>query len=247
MKKHLRFTIGLIAVLLLGIAPACKNTSDKPLTLVAADCGWDSQKFHNELAKIVIENAYQGYRLDTSTASSIMNWESMKKGDVDLFIEVWPNTVQSFTQDVESGEVIIHGILVPGSRSGVYVLRYVVEGDPARGIAPVLPNLKRVDQLINYPHIFPDDENPSRGRFYGAIPGWRIDEILFKKYEHYGLDKNFNYIRLGSEAAIFAALMSAYNLGKPWVGYCYEPTWIAGKVPLILLEEAPYDPVGYYE
>jgi glycine betaine/proline transport system permease protein/glycine betaine/proline transport system substrate-binding protein len=216
-------------------------------TFVAADAGWDSQKFHNALAKVIIEQAFTGYGLEFATASSVMNWESMKNGDVDFFIELWPNTVQTFHEDIESGDVLYVGRLASGSRSGIYVLRYVVEGDPARGIAPLAPNLRRVEDLIFYSHIFPDDENPSMGRLFGAIPGWRIDEILYKKFLYYGLDRNFRYIRLGSEAALFAAMMSAYNLGQPWVGYCYEPTWIAAKLPLILLEEAPFDPVGYYE
>ena len=129
----------------------------------------------------------------------------------------------------------------------MYVPRYVVEGDPARGIAPMAPDLKNVADLAKYPHVFPDDENPSRGRIFGAIPGWMADGILYKKYQYYELDKNFNYLRMGSEAAMFASLMSAYNLGQAWVGYCYEPTWIAGKLQLIMLKDAPYEPVDFLE
>jgi glycine betaine/proline transport system permease protein/glycine betaine/proline transport system substrate-binding protein len=49
-------------------------------------------------------------------------------------------------------------------------------------------------------------------------------------------------VRLGSESSLFASLVSAYNLGDPWVGYCYEPPWVTGKLDLVLLEDAPYDP-----
>ena len=51
----------------------------------------------------------------------------------------------------------------------------------------------------------------------------------------------YNYARLGSESTLFASLSSAYNLGDAWVGYCYEPTWISGKLDIVLLEDAPYD------
>ncbi len=67
------------------------------------------------------------------------------------------------------------------------------------------------------------------------------DEVLYNKYLYYGLDEGYNYVRLGSEATLFASLVSAYNLGEPWVGYCYEPTWVTGKLDLVLLDDAPYD------
>ena len=57
----------------------------------------------------------------------------------------------------------------------------------------------------------------------------------------YGLDKFYNYRRSGSEAALFGSLVAAYNLGEAWVGYCFEPTWVTGKLDLILLEDEPYD------
>lgn len=65
------------------------------------------------------------------------------------------------------------------------------------------------------------------------------DEVLYNKYTAYGLDEMYTYTRLGSEATLFASLASAYNLGEPWVGYCYEPTWVSGKLDLVLLEDAP--------
>lgn len=247
MKRHIKVLTLLIVVLLLGLISACKPKSGQLTRIVLADCGWDSQMFHNALAKLVIENAYEGYTVSSSTASSIMNYESLKKGDVDLQIETWHENLLSFAEDEKNGLIIRLGVLVPDSRQGLYVPRYVVEGDKARSIAPKAPGLKHVKDLLKYPKVFPDDENPSLGRLYGSIPGWAADEILSKKFKYYGLDKCFKYIRLGSESAIFTSLMSAYNLGHPWVGYCYEPTWIAGKLDLILLEDAPYDPKGYAE
>ena len=75
-----------------------------------------------------------------------------------------------------------------------------------------------------------------------------IDEIMYKKYLHYKLDvAGYNYFRLGSEAVLFAAMASAYNLGEPWVGYCWEPAWVMGKMDVVLLEDAPFDPDIYQE
>jgi len=247
MKIYKKISAILFAVLLLGTASACRPKSTGIVTIVAADNSYDSQRIHNALVKLVIENAFDGYELRSSIASTTMNYESMKNGDVDIFAEAWTDNYATYQDDLRNGIVLHVGVVSEDSRQGLYVPRYVLEGDPSRRIAPMAPNLRSVEDLLRYPHIFPDDENPSLGRIYGSIPGWKADEILHNKYLYYGLDRSFNYLRLGSEASLFASLMSAYNLGQAWVGYCYEPTWIAGKLDLVLLEDAPYEPSAFHE
>lgn len=223
------------------------NEPTGPVNIVVTDNGWDSQMLHNEIAKLIVENAYDGYTFQTSTGSSTMNWQAIISGDIDLDIESWTDNVASYPDDIANGDIVDVGILVPDSAQGLYVPRYVIEGDAERGIEPMAPDLKTVEDLKKYPEIFPDDEDETKGRIYGSIPGWMADEILYKKYEFYGLNEMYNYTRLGSEATLFASLVSAYNLGEPWVGYCYEPTWVSGKLDIVLLEDAPYDPELYVE
>ena len=230
-----------------GCGSSVSKNSTAPVTIVATDNGWDSQKLHNAIAELIVEHAYEGYEFEVSTASSTMNWQALIAGDVDLDIESWTDNVATYEQDIANGDIIELGVLVPHSAQGLYVPRYVIEGDSKRGIEPMAPDLKTVEDLKKYPDVFPDDEEPGKGRIYGSIPGWMADEILYKKYLYYGLDKYYTYVRLGSEATLFASLESAYNLGEPWVGYCYEPTWIAGKLDIVLLEDAPYDPELFLE
>lgn len=234
---------------LLAIVGGCSSSGEetKTVTITATDNGWDSQMLHNEIAGLIVENAYDGYRFEVSTGSSTMNWQEIIAGDVDLDIESWTDNVATYEDDKAKGDIIDVGILVHDSAQGLYVPRYVIEGDSERGIKPVAPGLKTVEDLKKYPDVFPDDEDPEKGRIYGSLPGWMADEILYKKYEYYGLDEDFNYVRLGSEATLFASLTAAYNLGEPWVGYCYEPTWVTGKLDLVRLEDAPYDPALYVE
>ncbi|GHV43998.1 histidine ABC transporter substrate-binding protein [Synergistales bacterium] len=216
-------------------------------TIIFTNNQFDSQMFHNELAKFVVENAFDGFRVEFSTGSSTLNWQAMINGDVDLDIESWTDNVATYKRDVERGDIVPLGVLVLDSAQGFYVPRYMIEGDSARGIKPATPDLKNVSDLVRYASVFKDPEDSKRGRIYGAIPGWMIDEVMFKKYEHYKLNDEYNYFRVGSEAVLFASLASAYNLGEPWVGYCYEPTWVAGKLDLVLLGDAPYDPKLYRE
>lgn len=230
-----------------GQEPSGGDVATEPVTIIATDNSFDSQGIHNAIAKLVVENAFPGYTFTTSTASSTMNWQSMIAGTVDVDIESWTDNVATYPDDVANGDIIDVGILIPSAPQGFYVPRFVIEGDPDRGIEPLAPELRSVSDLAQYADVFPDAEDPTRSRIYGAIPGWMIDEVMYKKYEFYNLDEQYNYVRLGSEAALFASLVSAYNNGEGWVGYCYEPTWVAGKLDLVLLEDAPYDPDLYLE
>jgi glycine betaine/proline transport system substrate-binding protein len=113
------------------------------------------------------------------------------------------------------------------------------------------PDLKTVADLKNYSHVFIDPEDSSKGRIYGAISGWEIDTVMRNKFEFYGLDENYNYFDPGSEAASVAAISAAYKKGEPIVSYHWDPTWLTGKLDLVLLEDAPYNeelyPLGQTE
>lgn len=212
-------------------------------TIVFSSNQWDSQMFHNELAKFIVDNAFDNYEVEYSTGSTNLNWQALINGDVDLDIESWTENIATYKDDVEAGDVVPLRILVPDGRQGIYVPRYVVEGDEERGIEPMAPDLKHVKDIPKYVSLFKDPEDPKKGRIYGSIPGWMIDEVIYNKYKFYGMDKaGYTYFRVGSEAVLFASLDSANNLGDPWIGYCYEPSWIVGKVDLIRLEDEPYKP-----
>ena len=70
---------------------------------------------------------------------------------------------------------------------------------------------------------------------------------MYKKYEAYGLNKDFVYFRPGSDAALSAAFTAAYEKKEPIVGYYWEPTWLLGKYDFVLLEDEPYDAEKYFE
>ena len=118
--------------------------------------------------------------------------------------------------------------------------RYVIEGDAERGIEPMAPDLKAVKDLLGYSDLFVDEEDPSRGRIYGAIPGWEANDVLYKKYLLYGLDSEYNYFQSGSDASLAGVISSAYEKGQPIVAYYWDPTWLLGKYDMVLLEDEPY-------
>jgi ABC-type proline/glycine betaine transport system substrate-binding protein len=241
MKKKL-FTLGLTLFLCVSFLVGCKEDTD--ITVKFADVGWDSIKFHNAVAVFIAENAY-GYQTEEVSATTPLTVQALKENDMDAIMEMWTDNIASYQEDISSGSYIELGTNFDDNMQGFYIPRYVIEGDSSRNIEATAPELKSVADLVHYKDVFIDEEDASMGRIYGAISGWEIDEIMYNKYKHYGLDKDFNYFHPGSNAALDAAFASAYEKGEPIVGYYWDPTWLTGKYDLVLLEDAPYDPDTY--
>lgn len=238
------FLLTLSFVFLLITSSACMPEEDT--TIVFGDAGWDSMKFHNAVAMYIAEEAY-GYETEQMSGTTAVTYNGLKTGDIQVYMETWQDSIAPYKDDVAAGDVIELGINYADNIQGLYVPRYVIEGDESRGIEPMAPDLKTVEDLKEYSHIFVDPDDPDMGRIYGAISGWEVDKIMRKKYEFYGLDEFYNYIDPGSDPALAAAIAGAYEKGEPIVAYYWEPAWITGQYDLVLLEDAPYDPDLYLE
>lgn len=246
MKKRIKAGATLAAVtLLMGVLAGC-NAAEQGKILRFADVGWDSVLFHNAVAGTVAESVF-GYRCEEVSGSTPITHEAVKKGEIDVHMEVWTDNLSDYNSDIAAGALKEVGVNFDDNIQGLYIPRYVVEGDPERNIAPMAPNLKTVADLKDYASLFRDPEDSSKGIIYGGIAGWEITGIIHNKYLHYGLDENYNYIEPGTDAATSAVLVSAYDKGEPVVAYYWEPTWLLGKYDFVLLEDEAYDPALFYE
>lgn len=228
-----------------ALAGCAKEPAQK--TIVFADAGWDSIRLHNAVVDLIATSAF-GYESTREVSGSTpTTHEALLKGEIDVHMEIWTDNLTTYNNDLADNRFKELGTNFDDNAQGLYVPRYVIEGDSSRGIAAVAPDLKTVEDLKKYADVFPDDENPSMGRLYGGIPGWAVDEIMYKKYLHYGLDESYIYFRPGTDAAMSAAITAAYDKGEPIVTYYWEPTWLMGKYDFVLLEDAPYDEALYQE
>lgn len=233
------FTLSLTMVGCAGQGGQASN-QEKKETLVFADPGWDSIRFHNSVAQFIIENGYN-YKTDVIPGSTPTTFTGFRNGDIDIYMELWKqNIIDEYNDAIKKGEIVEVSVNFDDNRQGLYVPTFVIKGDPGRGIEPMAPDLKSVKDLPKYWELFKDPEDPGKGRIFGAVPGWKADEVLFEKFKTYGLNEKFNYFRPGSDTALAAAIAKAVEEGKPWVGYYWEPTWISGKYDLTLLEEDEY-------
>lgn len=235
--RNVFVSLGLLSMLGLVLAACGGDEGGKSRTLVFADAGWDSIHFHNEVARIIIEEG-MGYKTDVMPGSTPATFQGLQTGDIDLYMEVWTDNLETYDAVVESGDILELSINFDDNEQGLYVPTYVIKGDAERGIEPMAPDLKSVEDLPAYWELFKDPEDGSKGRIYGSIPGWAADDMLKERIADYGVDQTFNYFSPGSDAALITSIVSAYEKGEPWVGYYWAPTWVTGKYDLTLLEEA---------
>jgi len=238
------FILIFIVFTLIGCArptvPAANNLRAERPTLVLADAGWDSIQFHNAVVQYILENGF-GYKTEVISGSTAITFAGLVRGDIDIYTEIWTtNLGDMYTNALKNKEIFELGINFDDNAQGLYVPTFIIKGDPARGINPSAPTLRSIKDLPRYWELFRDPENPSKGRIYGSIPGWESDAILVEKFKNYGLDRYFTYFNPGSDTALAASLVRAYESGEPWVGYYWEPTWVMGKKDMTLLADEPF-------
>ncbi|KGX83975.1 ABC transporter substrate-binding protein [Pontibacillus marinus] len=248
MKKQLLMVISILALVFVSACGANEANGENELEkIIFADAGWDSIRVHNRIAATILEEGY-GYKTDVTAGSTAATFQGLRQGDIQVYMEVWTNNIkQVYNEALDQGEVKEVSVNFDDNSSGLWVPTYVIEGDKERGIEPIAPGLKTVEDLKNYAHIFKDPEQPEKGRIIGAPSGWESSKIIEQKVETYGLEATYNYFRPGSDSAIVSSLASAYKSGEPWVGYYWSPTWVTSLYDMTLLQEPEYDPEVWKE
>lgn len=241
----LRLLVFSALLLLAPLSPAAAQTCEVDRPVVFGGLDWDSNAFHTEVARIILEEGY-GCETDVIPGSTLPLVTGLGRGDIDVLMEIWrDNLVEPWEAALARGDVIDLGVNFPDALQGWYVPRYLIEGDPARGIEAQAPDLASVYDLPRYASLFSDPEEPAKGRFYNCILGWQCEVLNTAKLEAYGLDVHFTNFRPGTGAALAAAIASAYQRGQPILSYYWGPTWVLGAYDMVKLEEPAYSPEAW--
>lgn len=233
-----RYISVIVLVLVASIGYFTVDSSAQPLRFI--DYSWDSALVHNRIAGFVAEHGY-GYDVDYLFTDTLPGTFGLLRGDLDISMETWVDNVQeSWDQGIADGSIVDLGPNFPNAPQGWYVPTYVIEGDPERGIEPMAPDLKSVDDLPKYWELFRDRENPKKGRFHNGWTGSAAGEINVRSLQAYGLDEFYEVMYPGSQSALDASIVRAYQRGEPWFGYYWEPTWIMGTYDMTMLDEPLY-------
>lgn len=162
--------------------------------------------------------------------------EGIRAGDLDYACESWPSydsTKEKYVKEyggdgsvAKLGDAGIVGV------SSYYVPRYLVEGDGAKA-----PDLKTYKDMNKYTELFKTLETGDKGRLIGCpVAAWECQDT--KRMEILGL--NYEVTELGSEAAHWAEIQSAYKRKEPFIAYAWEPHWIHAALDLVAVELPPH-------
>ena len=214
--------------------------------VIFGDQSWDSIQFHHRVMAYILEHGY-GMKPAFNFSESMPSLIGLERGDNHIILEVWTEARQEWWDKARnSGKVRGFGKVFPDAPSGLYIPAYLVKGDPERGIEPLAPDLVSVFDLPKYQHLFKDPEDPSKGRVYNAVSGWKANERHEMKFKGYMVEgkpliEYFNLFDPGSQTALSAAIKGTYQKGQPMVAYYWEPTPLLGQLDMILLKEPEYD------
>ncbi len=233
--KQTQKKILMIAVLMLLFmtVAAC----DQQEEIVFGQGDWDSNVFHDEVARYIIENGYDVPTRSVSADTAIMI-STLKTGDIDVAMEIWSDNIPTYSADLAAGEYIRLGVNFGDNAQGLYIPKYLTEE---------YPELQTVEDLKDFAHLFPHPEGGDKGIIYGGPQGWAATAFLEDKIEVYGLGDYYEFRSIDSNSILSATLADAYRDEQPWVGYNWEPTWIMGIYDMVLLEDTQYSESDFAE
>ncbi len=237
------FALALLVLAAAGVFAAGQPDREEVVEVVFADASWDSILVHNRIAAFILENGYGGYSADFVPGDTIPLFSGLVAGQIDVNMESWhSNYPEVYEAAKDAGSIVNLGVNLPDGPQGWYVPRYVIEGDPERGIEATAPDLRSIEDLPKYAHLVPDPENPGKGRILVGPPGWIATEISEELMEEYGLYEYYTAFLPGSGAALAASMRSAYDRGEPWIGYYWEPTAIMYQLDMVMIEGTGFPP-----
>ena len=171
-RRVLPLAAALMAALMAGLTGCGQAAVEQRGNIVFADAGWDSNRFHNAVAGLIAQEAY-GYTWSETTGSTSVTVEGVKKGEIDVNMETWSDNIATYESDIASGAYQLLGTNFDDNIQGLYVPRYVIEGDAERGIEPMAPDLKTVKDLLGYSDLFVDEEDPAAAASTAPSPAGR--------------------------------------------------------------------------
>ena len=158
-----------------------------------------------------------------------------EKGEPDIGPEIWLNSAREPVEKaVADGRLkIATEILSDGGEEGWWVPDYLVKDHP---------ELSTLQAVLKRPDLFPDKEEPGKGRFLTCPSGWGCEIINGNLYKAYGMEKaGFTLFNPGSGEGLAAAIAKAYERKQPIFAYYWAPTSVLGKYPMVKLGGMMHD------
>jgi len=226
-----------LASVILTLSLGAVTTAQAAKRLTVPDPDWTGGVVTCRTIQYVLENE-MGYKVKTvSIPQGPGVWEGIRAGDLFYNCETWPSynpTKEKYLSEYGGDGSVVHlgdtGII---GETAYWVPRYIIDGDPARGIPASAPDLKSFKDLNKYKHMFKSLESGDRGNLIGCpVAAWACEDQ--QRMDSLGID--FYAQALGSETAHWAEIQAKYKRGEPFIAYAWAPHWIHHALDLVEVE-----------
>ncbi|TCK30283.1 glycine betaine/proline transport system substrate-binding protein [Ancylobacter aquaticus] len=171
-------------------APSCK-------TIRMSDPGWTDITSTNAIAGVLLDSL--GYEQDVKTLSVPIGYESMKNGNVDVFLGNWMPAQQKFIDALDEAKAVdVLATNLEGAKFTLAVPSYVAEG-----------GVKDFKDLAAHADKFDS-------KIYGIEPGAPANQNILKMIDanDFGL-KGWKVVESGEQAML--AQVKRSQGGKDWI------------------------------
>ncbi len=222
--------------LTLGVAGTAGAACGK---VTIAEMNWASAGVAAHVQHMILAKGY-GCQSELVPGDTVPTVTSMtEKTEPDIAPEIWLNSAREpIEKAVAEGRLqIVSEILSDGGEEGWWVPSYLVEKNP---------ELNTLSAVLKRPDLFPDKEEPGKGRFYTCPPGWACQIVNSNLFKAYGVDKaGFTLFNPGSGEGLAGAIAKAYERQEPIFAYYWAPTALLGKYPMVKLGGMEHDPKSW--
>ena len=220
-----------LAAALVMVVAACGGEEEKP-ALIFSDLSWDSAQIQNAIVRQIAEHGY-GYETSAVYGDTIPMFEALNRGDTNITMEIWlPNQAEAWETALAEGNIQNLGKSLDDNWQSSFIIpQYTKDANP--GLVSV-QDLKKPE----YMELFVTPDSNGKARALGCISGWSCAAVNEEKITAYELGDFVQIQDPGSNAALDAEIIGAYEKGEDILFYYWGPTSISNRL------ETEFD--GYY-
>lgn len=207
-------------------------------TIDIAEMTWASAAAIARIHAHILEDGY-GCNVEVVAGDTVPTSASMlSKGVPAVAPELWTSAIQDAWKKGMSDNVVaeLGDTFEGGGVEGWFIPQYFADEHP---------ELKTAEDVLAHPELFPDPEDPGKGRLYSCPPGWACELANSALFEAYDMSDKWNLFSPGSGGNLDASISRAFLREEPIFFYYWGPTAILGKYPSYALELPAVDQAGY--
>jgi glycine betaine/proline transport system substrate-binding protein len=217
--------LSLITLMLFIAVVVAACSGGEETTVILAENPWDGSAANTAVAKILLEDE-MSFPVEVRSLDEGATWPAMAAGDVHANLEQWPSghgaDIETY---IDGGQIDDAGPLGVVGKIGWWLPTYMVEANPALATWEGFLDPAVAAQ-------FSTAESGDSGQLLIGDPSY----VSFEEHIINNLGMVFQVVTGGGEAALIAAVDSAFSREDPLLFYWWTPHVIQAKFDLTRIE-----------